>query len=439
MAPLGPFEPAPRLAVAVSGGADSLALAVLLGDWVRARRGSLVALIVDHRLRAGSGTEARQVAGWCAGLGLERHILSWRGAKPEANRQAAARRARYDLLSTWCLRHGVVHLATAHHRDDQAETLLLRLGRGSGLDGLAAMAAVNEQAGLRLLRPLLPLPKARLCATLEARGLAWIEDPSNRDPAYARTAARRLLTAGDGGGLSGERLAAAAGHLGRARAALEGTLAALLAESVAVDPAGFAWLEPAPLCAAGPELALRALSRVLLTVGGAEYTPRLERLERLHGRLRDGLGRGATLAGCRILPRRGRLLVVREAAAADSVPVRPGERLRWDGRFEVAVSRKIAAAAGPLRLGPLGEAGRAALSGALRRVSGPQAAALPPPAARPGLPALSDRRGLLAVPHLGYLRGGDPACVLRHSKGKLMLNCVLTPAHYLSRVTFTVA
>ncbi len=434
MAQLGPFEPAPRLAVAVSGGADSLALAVLLADWARACRGSLVALTVDHQLRAASCAEARQVARCCADLGLEHHILTWRGAKPESNRQAAARRARYDLLSAWCRRHGVLHLAIAHHRDDQAETLLLRLGRGSGLNGLAAMTAVNELADLRLLRPLLALPRDRFRATLKARGLAWIEDPSNRNPAYARTGVRRLLAGADGAGLSGMRLAAAAGHLGRARSALEDALAALLADSAALDPAGFAWLEPEPLLAASPELALRALSRVLLSVGGADYAPRLERLERLHGRLRDGrLGRGSTLGGCRILPRRGRLLVVREAAAVATVPVRPGERLRWDGRFEVKVGRNAAPRTGPLRLGPLGEAGRAALSGLLRDLPGPPPAV--PPPARPGLPALSDRRGLLAVPHLGYLRGRQP----EHSGDKLMINCVLTPANSLSRVTFTVA
>jgi tRNA(Ile)-lysidine synthase len=437
MAPFGPFERAPRLAVALSGGADSLALTVLLSDWAVAQGGSVVALTVDHRLRPGSTAEARRVAGLCRGLGLEHHLLTWRGPKPESNLQAAARRARYGLLAGWCARHGVLHLAAAHHRDDQAETLLLRLERGSGLDGLAAMAGLRELAGLRLLRPLLAVPKARLEATLRARGLGWIEDPSNENLLFARIRLRGLLEGQ--GGASSARLALAAGHLGRARSALERATSALSARCVTVDPAGFAWLTPGPLLEAEPEIALRALSRVLMVVGGADYAPRFERLERLYRRLSPritpgsepgaglGLGRGATLGGCRILPRRGRILVVREAAAAPSVVLAPGQRLCWDGRYDVAVSRDLPAGAGNLRLAPLGDAGWSVLSKAVHRSL---VAALPPAARRP-LPALFDRWGPFEVPHLNYKRD--------RSQAKFMISCRFQPQNALTRVTFTVA
>lgn len=437
MAPFGPFEQAPRLAVALSGGADSLALVVLLRDWVAAQGGSVVALTVDHRLRPGSTAEAGRVAGLCRELGLEHHLLTWRGPKPESNLQAAARRARYGLLMGWCARNGVLHLATAHHRDDQAETLLLRLERGSGLDGLAAMAVLRELAALRLLRPLLAESKARLEATLRARGLGWIEDPSNENLLFARIRLRGLLEGQ--GGASSARLALAASHLGRARSALERATSALTAHCVAVDPAGFARLTPGPLLEAEPEIALRALSRVLMVVGGADYAPRFERLERLYGRFGPnitlgsepgaglGLGRGATLGGCRILPRRGLILVVREAAAAPSVALAPGQRLCWDGRYEVAVRRDLPGRAGNLRLAPLGEAGWRSLS---KAVDPSFAAALPPAARRP-LPALFDRRGPLEVPHLNYKRDRFQA--------KFMINCQFRPLNALTRVTFTVA
>ncbi len=440
MARLGPFEPHPRIAVAVSGGADSLALSVLLHGWVRSRRGSLVALTVDHGLRPEAAAEARYVQRALVPLGIEHRVLPWLGAKPQANVPAAARRARYDLLVRWCARRGLLHLALGHHLDDQAETLLLRLGRGSGLDGLAAMAPVAELPRLRLLRPLLGVPKARLVATLSARGLSWIEDPTNRDPSQARARLRLLMPGLAREGLTPARLAAAAGHLGRARAALDLAVGRLLVRAVAVHPAGFARLETDALVAAPEEVGLRALARVLMTVGGAEYTPRMVRLQRLYGRIAAGPARGATLGGCRIVPRRGQLLIVREAAAVPEVSVRPGERLRWDGRFEVAVDRRAGAGGGAPDLGALGGSLGGALGlGALGtagwaevRAAAPGLRATPIPApARLALPALRDARGLLAVPHLGYER--------EDSAGFGLKFCRFRPASGLTFPAFTVA
>lgn len=140
MAPLGPFEREPRLAVAVSGGPDSMALLLLAQEWAAARGGRVSALTVDHGLRAELSAEAAQVAQWAGLLGVSHVALTWIGDKPTADIQAAAREARYCLLEEWCAASGVFHLLLAHHRDDQAETFLLRLARGSGLDGLAAIA-----------------------------------------------------------------------------------------------------------------------------------------------------------------------------------------------------------------------------------------------------------------------------------------------------------
>src|SRR6185369_15693189 len=141
---LGPFETNPHLVVAVSGGRDSLALAVLADAWAKARQGCITALIVDHGLRAESGHEARLVAAKLAGLGIAAEILDWHGDKPVTGLAEAARTARYRLLWDWCAQHGVLHLLLAHQRNDQAETFLMRLGDGSGADGLAAMASVVE-------------------------------------------------------------------------------------------------------------------------------------------------------------------------------------------------------------------------------------------------------------------------------------------------------
>src|SRR5712691_3859412 len=219
MAPHGPFESAPFLAVAVSGGADSLALCLLAWDWARRLGGSLAALTVDHGLRAASAEEAAQVGDWLAARGIAHRILAWQPPARLRNMQAAARAARYALLTEWCRAAGCLHLLTAHHREDQAETLLLRLARGSGLDGLAGMAASREATSCRLLRPLLSVPRDRLAATLRAAGQSWIEDPTNRDATYARARLRHSADLLASEGLSAARLAATARHLGRARAA----------------------------------------------------------------------------------------------------------------------------------------------------------------------------------------------------------------------------
>ncbi len=416
LAGLGPFEARPRIAVAVSVGGDSMALCLLVHRWVSRRKGVVVALTVDHGLRAGSGAEARQVGDWLADWDIAHHVLRWRGAKPNSNIQAAARDARYRLLGDWCRRQGVLHLMLGHHMEDQAETLILRLGRGSGLDGLASMAELGETPHLRLLRPLLSVPKARLAATLGRLGQNWIEDPSNQDTHHARVRVRQSMPALEREGVSPARLAAAAHHLGRARAALDEATAHFLARAAAFHPAGFCRLDLGMLAAAPAEVSLRALARTLLTVGGGAYPPRLEHLERLYralveaGAVADSgkaPGGGRTLAGCQIVPGRAGALICREPAAADEVlrPA-PGAEMRWDNRYSVTFSKGRKAPVPGLTLARLGRDGWTEIAGRqpdLRK--GP----IPGPA-RASLPAFRDAHGILAVPHLRYgRRGAEPA------------------------------
>ena len=158
MDPLGPFEAAPFLAVATSGGADSIALCILADRWARARQGRIIALIVDHRLRKGSYAEAKRVKSQLEkNLGITARVLRGQKLGGGANIQANARAMRYRLMCDWCIRYGVLHLLLAHHREDQAETFLLRLIRGSGVEGLAAMSSVSELKGVRILRPFLTI------------------------------------------------------------------------------------------------------------------------------------------------------------------------------------------------------------------------------------------------------------------------------------------
>jgi tRNA(Ile)-lysidine synthase len=296
------------IAVAVSGGGDSLALMHLLRSFAcAAKRKPPVVLTVDHGLRKESARHAKQVVAWAKQAGLKAHLLAWRGAKPKSGVEAAAREARYRLMGAWLAKHKITTLFVGHTIDDQAETFLLRLARGSGLDGLAAMRArapwpVPGFADLAVARPLLGLGREALRAHLTALGQAWLDDPMNDDAAFDRVKIRKAQDALAGAGLTPARIAAAAAHLARARESLEIVTAAVLARAARPSDKGIL-LDPDALVAAPREVGLRALAGVLMAASGQAYRPRFESLERLFDQIAGGrLGAGATLHGCYIRP-----------------------------------------------------------------------------------------------------------------------------------------
>jgi len=214
---------APALVLAVSGGPDSVALMWLMARWRRtlSRGPQLLAVTVDHALRQESAREAREVKQLARALDLPHRTLRWSGAKPKTGVSAAAREVRYRLLAEAARAIRATHVLTAHTRDDQAETVLMRLVRGSGIAGLSAMAAARERDGLVIARPLLDVPKSRLIATLEKAKIAFADDPTNRDTAFTRPRLRSLLPllAAEGG--DARALARLASRLARANAAVE--------------------------------------------------------------------------------------------------------------------------------------------------------------------------------------------------------------------------
>ncbi len=294
MAPFGPFEARPEVAVAVSGGRDSLSLTLLAHEWSTRQGGRVLALIVDHGLRPEAAREASMTANLLQGRGVESLVLRWAGAKPQAGLQEAARGARYRLLRDVCRERGILHLLVAHHADDQAETIAMRAARASGPDGLAGMAALVEWSEVRLLRPLLSVPRARLSATLVSRGIAWIDDPSNIDPRFER--ARLRLAGPIDAGPPDAHLVRADQEVQAARAG-----AALLESredrSVAIDRMA---LERLPF-----GTRVRLVSRVVQALGGSHHPPRRDRLDRALARMSGEPNRGKsgrradfTLSGC---------------------------------------------------------------------------------------------------------------------------------------------
>jgi tRNA(Ile)-lysidine synthase len=217
------WKAAPGIVLAVSGGPDSMALMWLAARWRRAltRGPKLIAVTVDHGLRPEAAREARDVKRLARELDLPHRTLRWTGAKPKAGLPAAARAARYRLLAQAARASGATHILTAHTRDDQAETLLMRMLRGSGIAGLAAMARESEREGVWLARPLLDVPKSQLVATLNKAKLVFADDPTNRDAAYTRPRLRALMPALAEEGGDSRNLARLASRLARANAALE--------------------------------------------------------------------------------------------------------------------------------------------------------------------------------------------------------------------------
>ena len=289
---------ASALVLAVSGGPDSTALLLLAARWRRARKTGprLLAVTIDHGLRRESAGEARAVAHLARRLGVPHRIVRWKGRKPASGLQQSAREARYRLLAAAAARAKARTIVTAHTLDDQAETVLIRMSRGSGLSGLGAMARaaplpVGGEAVL--VRPLLEIPKARLIATLARAGIEFADDPSNRDPRFTRARLREVMCALAREGLDARRLALLARRLRRAEAAIE----------TAVD-AAMAALSELPWPDRGPivfdaeqfnrlpaEVALRLLGRAIARAGD-EGPVQLGKLETLYEALRmEGAGK----------------------------------------------------------------------------------------------------------------------------------------------------
>jgi tRNA(Ile)-lysidine synthase len=344
MASLGPFEARPGIAVGVSGGADSMALALLLQRWVADRGGTLQALVVDHRLRSSSTAEAIEVQARLARLGIAGRILTRTGPPPSSGIQATARAARYALLERATAAAGFLHLAVAHHRQDQRETMALRLAAGSGPRGAAGMAPVRELDRVRLIRPLLGVEPQRLAALIAARGVPWLEDPANRDARFWRG---RFRLAG-----SEAPVAAVCGPAPSTRQALDRELAAWLARHGRPHPLGFISASGEALSALDDDLALPLLGRLVTATAGGIWPPGTAQLQRLLRWLRSGSGRRHTLGGV-VVERaaRGLVRLMREPRAVAGPGGLPAQGMLWDGRFRIdragCLAEIVVRAAGP--------------------------------------------------------------------------------------------
>ena len=357
---------------------------------------------VNHGLRPEAADEAAMVAQFCAERDIAHDTLTLSGLTPGPGVAARARDARYTAISEWAHQRGVPVVLLGHTQDDQAETVLMRLARGSGADGLAAMAPARDWNGLLWMRPLLEMTRADLRSWLTERAILWIDDPTNDDLTQDRVRMRRAMPGLAELGLTRERLAATARTMTRQSAVLHDAGNALAAKALRHGTLGEIYLDPAALRAALPDTALRVLADALLEVSSARYRPRLDALDQLLAALTaDGFS-GATLSGCTLSPQQDRIAVCREPAAVPPVRVLVGRQM-WDTRWQIETTETA-----DLWVAPLGKVGLQAATAALRSMPTPppidwRAA---PSAAKRAVPALFTQQRaapatLIAVPSAG--------------------------------------
>lgn len=323
--------PPERLGVAVSGGGDSVALLHLLCRCFQPGQVSIEAATVDHGLRPEAEAEAAQVGRLAQGLGIPHSVLHWRDRPAEGNLSDNARRARYRLLAGWAEGRGIGTVMLGHTADDQAETVLMRLARAAGVDGLAAMQVSRTQHGITFLRPLLKVSRADLRGYLVRNGVAWVEDPTNADDRYERVRARHALEHLDPLGISAKELGEVAENMGRAREALD-RYALLSAREIADVAGGAVSFDVQRLQALPEEIARRMIVAAIRWIGGEGYPPRRAPVGAMVAAARSG--GSTTLAGCRLIAHRGRAWICREYEAVRAVRAPAGGL--WDGRWRLA-------------------------------------------------------------------------------------------------------
>ncbi len=403
---LDALEVGERFAIAVSGGRDSMALARLCAEYAKERGAEIIALVVDHGLRKASADEAAQANSWCEAAGLASRIISWRGAKPASGVQAAARAARYYLLAQAASELGMAAILTAHNADDQAETVLMRLARGAGPTGLAAMEdeiaiAAGPGEPVRLIRPLLAFSRDRLTATVNAYEQPFFDDPSNDDRTYERVRMRAFLSEAMARELlDRDNLLRTAKRMAATRRETRQREArAFLAIGGVFTRWGGASLDVRPLSEKAAD-AGGLIARLIRAVSGADYEPDPEDAA---AHLADALASGAaTLGGALIKTSGERLWVLREPAAVlgragapplAAVNIPASGRILWDRRF-------ILSAKTDLTVRPLGPESVKDLAAAAALFEGPREGLF-------GLPGLYRGERLIGAP--GFLSGSNEA------------------------------
>lgn len=319
-----------RLGVAVSGGGDSVALLHLLTRLKEHHKVHLRAVTVDHNLRPDAAAEALHVGAFCRDLGVDHQILDWHDWDGKGNLQNEARDARYRLMAAWARQNDLRMIALGHTADDQAETVLMRLARRSGVDGLSGMAVRHVAHEVDWIRPLLGIARQDLRDYLSAAGIRWVEDPSNEDLRFDRIKARRALVELSGLGIDVDALTTVAQNMAEARKALNWQ-AFLAARATGCVDAGAVVYSARKLRTQPDEIQRRLLVHAIGWVSGNSYPPRRDAIATVRKALAES--KGSTLDGCQIVVREGQIWIFREYRAVEGLRTPVAEV--WDNRWRL--------------------------------------------------------------------------------------------------------
>ena len=323
-------RPPERMAVAVSGGGDSIALLSAMARYTIDRRIELHVITVDHGLRPEFRHEVAVVTSLCQKLGLQHHLEFWSGWDGAGNMQAEAREGRYALMADWAYAQQIDHIAVAHTADDQAETFLMRLARSAGVDGLSAMAPRTVHHGITWLRPFLGTRRDELRLYLQAAGLKWVDDPSNRNRDFERVRVRDALIVLETLGIGVDALEDVSSLMKQAREAVDWQ-AFLVARDLIRIEAGAIAMELNLFRAQPVEIKRRLLIHSLKWLSGRYYPARRDGVARALDAISEG--RTFTLEGCQISQNDGRIWVYRELNAVADIEVEVGDA--WDERWTI--------------------------------------------------------------------------------------------------------
>lgn len=392
-----------KMAVAVSGGRDSLALTHLAKNWAKENNIELVALTVDHQLRAESKSECDDLTQWMTSENINHHVLTWEGEKPKTGIQEKARNARYAMLTKKCHTLDIDHLLLGHHGDDQVETLLMRIARGSGIDGLSGMDAVSVRANIRLIRPLLPFNRDDVTKYCDECKLPYLDDPSNEQEHFERVAWRKVIENFPNKDQFVKGMALSAKRIARAGTALEYYADFAYDTCVNITPEGYAILNLSKLDTYPDASALRVMRRVINHIGGTAKHAETSQIDVLYDDLFSGLEfKGLSVGGCLIRPHASHpqrtVVIIREERHLPEPKVLSGNNILWDYRFLInCPSEILKKIVGDVTVSALGSNGYKSIIDHIKKNRREL-----PQGAYETLPALWLGKTLIGVPHLRY-------------------------------------
>ncbi|MBD5397896.1 tRNA lysidine(34) synthetase TilS [bacterium] len=300
-----------KIAVAVSGGSDSLALTLLTNNWAKLNKVKMVAITVDHNLRKNSAREALKVRKWLEKYNIEHHILTYTGEIPTSNIEAIARNYRYKMLFDYCCKNDIQYLFVAHNADEQTETFFLNLSRGSGVYGLCGMPKIQIRENINIVRPMLYYSKEEIKKYLKSNHQKWVEDPSNKDNKYKRVRIRKLKKLIDTLELSNERIANTLDNMRRAREAIDFFVNDFIFKSTIEKKNESITLSPNLFAIYPEEVVIRAISKILQELSQKTYPSRFENLKNLYNKIiNHNLGGGVTLSNLKISTKKDGVLFI---------------------------------------------------------------------------------------------------------------------------------